>query len=89
MQEQAELVTRVEDNVEDVQVDVHNGLKHLKDASKYKVMTYPLAGALLGTCLGGPVGFVAGLKLGSLTAIGGGLLGNITFGKFYFDKEYT
>lgn len=38
-------------------------------------MGYPLAGALLGTCLGGPVGLLAGIKFGGLTAIGGGILG--------------
>ena len=41
-------------------------------------MTYPLAGALIGTCLGGPIGLVAGLKLGSLAAIGGGFIGKLS-----------
>lgn len=66
---------RIENNVEEVQVNVASGTRHLQQASKYKVMAYPLAGALLGTCLGGPVGLLAGLKFGGLTAIGGGLLG--------------
>ncbi|KAJ8674007.1 hypothetical protein QAD02_005269 [Eretmocerus hayati] len=73
--EQGELVNRVEDNVEETQHNVSNGLKHLQQASKYKVVAYPLVGALLGTCLGGPVGFLAGMKFGGLTAVGGGLLG--------------
>lgn len=34
-----------------------------------------MAGALIGTCLGGPIGMVAGLKAGGLAAIGCGLLG--------------
>ncbi|XP_014207057.1 syntaxin-17 [Copidosoma floridanum] len=86
--EQSELVSRIEDNVEDAQGNVQSGLKHLKDASKYKVMTYPLTGALLGTCLGGPIGFIAGLKVGGLAAIGGGLLG-FTGGKILKQKCST
>ena len=47
----------------------------LRKASKYKVMMYPLAGALIGTCVAGPIGLFAGLKIGGLSAVGGGLLG--------------
>lgn len=36
---------------------------------------YPVAGALLGTCLGGPVGLLAGVKIGGLAAIGGSMFG--------------
>ena len=39
------------------------------------IQIYPLAGAFLGTCLGGPVGFLAGVKIGGLAAVGGGILG--------------
>lgn len=39
-------------------------------------MTYPLAGAVLGTCVGGPIGLLAGIKIGTLAALGGGFLGN-------------
>ena len=35
----------------------------------------PAAGALLGLCVGGPVGILAGAKLGSLAALGGSILG--------------
>lgn len=38
---------------------------------------YPMAGALLGTFVGGPVGLLAGVKIGGLAAIGGSI-----FGKF-------
>ena len=34
-----------------------------------------MAGALLGTCLGGPVGLLAGVKIGGLAAIGGSVFG--------------
>ncbi|XP_059088805.1 uncharacterized protein LOC131884927 isoform X1 [Tigriopus californicus] len=39
---------------------------------------YPVAGALLGTCLGGPVGLLAGVKIGGLAAIGGSVFGYTT-----------
>ena len=35
----------------------------------------PLAGAMMGLCLGGPVGVLAGVKLGGVAAVGGSLLG--------------
>ena len=37
---------------------------------------YPVAGAVLGTCIGGPVGLLAGVKIGGLAAIGGSMFGN-------------
>ena len=40
---------------------------------------YPVAGALLGTCLGGPVGLLAGVKIGGLAAIGGSMFGKVTY----------
>ena len=43
------------------------------------IQIYPLAGAFLGTCLGGPVGFLAGVKIGGLAAVGGGILGKLIF----------
>ena len=41
------------------------------------VQLYPVAGAVLGSCLGGPVGFLAGIKIGGLAAVGGGILGRL------------
>ena len=66
---------KIEDNVEVSQFNVQTGTESLKKASKYKAMAYPFAGALIGTCVAGPIGFFAGLKIGGLSAIGGGLLG--------------
>lgn len=76
-QEQSELVNKAEENIEEAQTNIECGTKSLQQAAKYKIMGYPLAGALLGTCLGGPVGLLAGIKFGGLTAIGGGILGKI------------
>ncbi len=39
---------------------------------------YPVAGAVLGTCLGGPVGLLAGVKLGGIAALGGSVFGGYT-----------
>ena len=36
---------------------------------------FPLAGALIGGTVGGPIGLIAGAKLGGLAAIGGGVIG--------------
>ena len=38
---------------------------------------YPMAGAFFGTCLGGPVGLLAGVKIGGLAAVGGSILGKM------------
>ena len=35
----------------------------------------PIAGAILGLCVGGPVGLLAGAKLGGVAAISGSILG--------------
>lgn len=68
-------MNNVENNIEETQSNVNEGTKFLEKASKYKAVTYPLAGALIGTCVGGPVGLFAGLKIGGLTALGCGILG--------------
>ncbi|XP_008553900.1 syntaxin-17 [Microplitis demolitor] len=68
-------VNEVEDNVIESHENVSRGNKFLEKASKLKVAAYPIAGALIGTCIGGPVGLIAGVKLGGLTALGCGILG--------------
>lgn len=70
--EQIEVVT---ENVEETQVNVIEGERQLHKALKYKKAMYPVCGALIGTCVGGPIGFIAGLKAGGLAAIGCGILG--------------
>ena len=73
--DQKELVNSVEDGIEVTSINVKEGEKFLEKATRYKVAMYPIAGALIGTCIGGPIGLIAGLKVGGLTAIGCGLLG--------------
>ncbi|XP_055608767.1 syntaxin-17 [Uranotaenia lowii] len=72
---QAEMVNAVEENVEVTQVHVEEGEAMLRKALKYKKAIYPMCGALLGTCIGGPIGLIAGLKAGGLAALGGGFIG--------------
>lgn len=73
--DQKEQVDNLVDNIETAQENVNEGEKLLVKASKYSVVAYPLAGALIGTCVGGPIGLIAGLKIGGLTALGCGILG--------------
>lgn len=73
--DQKESATHIETNVEETQINVNEGAKFLVTASRYKAVTYPLAGAIIGTCVGGPIGLFAGLKIGGLTALGCGILG--------------
>ncbi|XP_014483132.1 PREDICTED: syntaxin-17 [Dinoponera quadriceps] len=73
--DQKEMIVNTENNIEETQINVRKGATFLEKASKYKTAAYPLAGALLGTCIGGPIGLIAGLKIGGLTAAGCGFLG--------------
>ncbi|XP_029052267.1 syntaxin-17 [Osmia bicornis bicornis] len=73
--DQKELVNTAEDDIEETHVNVIEGGKFLEKAARYKVAMYPIAGAVIGTCIGGPVGLIAGLKVGGLTALGCGILG--------------
>ena len=72
---QADDVNIVSENVETTQENVEHGESSLRAALRYKKAMYPVCGALLGTFIGGPVGFLAGLKAGGLAAVGCGILG--------------
>lgn len=78
---QAEMIDAVEENVEVTQVHVEAGETALRKALRYKKAIYPMCGAILGSCIGGPIGLIVGLKAGGLAAIGGGLVG-FAGGKF-------
>nr|XP_023668307.1 syntaxin-17 [Paramormyrops kingsleyae] len=56
--------------------DADGSLSPAPQAAKYKMAVLPLAGALLGGVVGGPLGLLAGFKaVGVAAAVGGGLLG--------------
>lgn len=74
-QEQKEKVDEIECNVEETSSNVKEGASFLTKAARYRTTVYPIAGAVLGGCLGGPVGLIAGIKLGGLAALGCGFIG--------------
>lgn len=56
--------------------DADSFLSLAPQAAKYKMAALPLAGALLGGVVGGPLGLLAGFKaVGVAAAVGGGILG--------------
>ncbi|XP_019638220.1 PREDICTED: syntaxin-17-like [Branchiostoma belcheri] len=73
--DQGEKVDRIQDHVEQAHGNVQSGVKELGKAAKYKAAMFPVAGALIGGVLGGPIGLFAGMKIGAGAAVGGGILG--------------
>lgn len=63
-------------------------IKLYKKISTYRLKSamYPISGAAIGGLVGGPIGLVAGFKVGGLAALGCGIAG-YTGGKLY--KNYS
>ncbi|KAF6127514.1 syntaxin 17 [Phyllostomus discolor] len=73
---QQEKIDSIEDHVNTATVNVAEGTKNLGKAAKYKLAALPVAGALIGGVVGGPIGLLAGFKVaGIAAALGGGVLG--------------
>lgn len=73
---QQEKIDSIEDNVNTAAANVEEGTKSLGKAAGYKLAVLPLAGALLGGVLAGPIGLLAGFKVaGVAAAVGGSALG--------------
>lgn len=73
---QQEKIDSIEDHVNTAAVNVEEGTKNLGKAAKYKLAALPVAGALIGGVVGGPIGLLAGFKVaGIAAALGGGVLG--------------
>ncbi|KAM4581141.1 syntaxin-17 [Odontesthes bonariensis] len=73
---QQEKIDSIEDNVNTAAANVEEGTKSLGKAVGYKLAVLPVAGALLGCALGGPLGLLAGFKAaGVAAAVGGSALG--------------
>ncbi|XP_066223660.1 syntaxin-17 isoform X2 [Saccopteryx leptura] len=84
---QQEKIDSIEDHVNSAAVNVEEGTKNLGKAAKYKLAALPVAGALIGGVVGGPIGLLAGFKVaGIAAALGGGLLG-FTGGKLIQRKK--
>lgn len=51
---------------------------HILQASKFKTAVFPIAGAVIGTVVAGPVGLFAGAKIGAALGLGiGGTAGSL------------
>ncbi|XP_013929291.1 PREDICTED: syntaxin-17 [Thamnophis sirtalis] len=84
---QQEKVDRIEENVCTAVANVEEGTQSLSKAATYKLAALPVAGALLGGIVGGPIGLLAGFKVAGLAAaLGGGVLG-FTGGKLIQRKK--
>lgn len=86
VEEQGETIQVAAENVEEAQIQVEHGARSLREALSYKKAMYPMCGAIIGTCIGGPVGMLAGLKVGGIAAVGCGILG-FTGGAAIKNKE--
>lgn len=84
---QQEKIDAIEDHVNSAAVNVEEGTRNLGKAAKYKLAALPVAGALIGGVVGGPLGLLAGFKVaGIAAALGGGVLG-FTGGKLIQRKK--
>lgn len=90
------MVEKIAENVEETEIHVEEGTRHLETALKYKKTMYPIVGGnecinfiknnqdliddsfalgLLGACVLGPFGLIAGIKAGSAATLCGGICG--------------
>ncbi|XP_056105435.1 syntaxin-17 [Rhinichthys klamathensis goyatoka] len=73
---QQEKIDSIEANVSIAAANVEEGTQSLGKAARLKLAVLPVAGAVVGGVLGGPLGLLAGFKVaGVAAAVGGGLLG--------------
>ncbi|MBN3300828.1 syntaxin-17 [Amia ocellicauda] len=73
---QQEKIDSIEDHVNTAAENIQEGSRSLGKAAKYKMAVLPVAGALIGGVVGGPLGLLAGFKVAGLAAaVSGGLLG--------------
>lgn len=70
---QKEGVDTIQEHIELAKENVVIGTEYLKKASDYKAATFPIAGAVIGGLILGPVGALAGLKIfGSIACLASG-----------------
>ncbi|XP_077454725.1 syntaxin-17 [Stigmatopora argus] len=72
---QQEMIDSIEGNVNTAAANVEEGSRSLGKAAGYKWTLLPLAGALLGGAIAGPLGLIIGLKTAGAAALGGSALG--------------
>lgn len=56
-------------------MNLETGANNLQTALKYKILGTASGGAVVGSLIAGPVGLIAGAKLGALAGLGGGIFG--------------
>ncbi|XP_050295770.1 syntaxin-17 [Anthonomus grandis grandis] len=70
VKDQGDQINEVEINVASAQEHVYAGFKDIVKAHKLNAVAYPATGAFVGTLIAGPIGLIAGLKVGGLAALG-------------------
>lgn len=60
LKKQRETIDSIERNVESTQENIDSGSHSLRKALTYKSLGTAAGGAVIGTLVGGPVGFIAG-----------------------------
>lgn len=68
-------IDSIERNVSETEVQIESGSLNLRRALDYKILSTSAGGAIIGSLVGGPVGFVAGAKIGAVCSVGTGLIG--------------
>ncbi|XP_050443445.1 syntaxin-17 [Adelges cooleyi] len=84
--DQKESVDHINTHVETAQDNVIQAEQSLRKAAKFKKMSYPLIGAVVGSCVGGPLGCLAGAKVGVVATVTCFVLG-FTGGKVLKEKS--
>lgn len=69
------MVEAIAENVQETEIQVEEGTRQLQLALNYKKTIYPILGGVIGACMLGPVGLIAGLKAGSAAGLCGGICG--------------
>lgn len=81
VQVQGDQVTQVEETTTNTEQNVNQGFMDVVKAHKINAVAYPATGAFVGSLLAGPIGLLAGLKVGSIAAVGCAFAGYAS-GKF-------
>jgi len=63
VRQQGDTVDDIERNMDHAEAEVHAGVGHLLQARRYTTAAWPIAGALVGALIFGPVGLMLGAKV--------------------------
>lgn len=68
-------IDAIESNIVQAHGNIEAGAVNIRQALNYKIYSTAVGGAFIGTIIGGPVGFLAGAKLGAVCGVGSGIFG--------------